>query len=86
MTLGSAFSPPLGDTLARHLEVDRDLGRLDLGCVADAGLFAYGDTGTYEFHTGARAATWYLFELIARLQQIGPAPRIDVRAYVVHLF
>jgi hypothetical protein len=85
VTLGSAFSPPLGDTLARHLAVDRDLGRLDLGCVADAGMFAYSDTGTYEFETGARAATRYLFELIARLQQIGTAPMIDVRAYALHL-
>lgn len=85
VTLGSAFSPPLGDTLVRHLETDRDLGRLDLGCVADAGIFAYGDTGAYEFQTGARAATRYLFELIARLQQIGTAPMIDVRAYALHL-
>jgi hypothetical protein len=85
VTLGSNFSPPLGDTLVRHLELDSDLGRLDLGCVADAGMFAYGNTGTYEFHTGARAATRYLLELIARLQQMGTAPMIDVRAYAVHL-
>jgi hypothetical protein len=85
VTLGSTFSPPLGDTLARHLEVDRDLGRLDLGCVADAGIFVYGDTGAYAFQAGARAATRYLFELIARLQQMGTAPMIDLRAYALHL-
>jgi hypothetical protein len=85
VTLGSTFSPPLGDTLTRYLEVDRDLGRLDLGCVADAGMFVYGDAGAYEFQSGARAATRYLFELIARLQQMGTAPMIDVRAYALHL-
>jgi hypothetical protein len=85
VTLGSTFSPPLGDTLARHLDMDRDLGRLDLGCIADAGMFVHGETDAYAFWTGARAATQYLFELIARLQQMGTAPMIDVRAYALHL-
>ena len=39
--LESESSPPLGPTLAKHL-AEKDLaGRLDLGCVADHGIFRF---------------------------------------------
>lgn len=85
VTLGSSFSPPLSDRLARQLEVDRDHGRLDLGCVAEAGMFAYNAAGQFELKSCSRAATRFLFELIARLQQMATAPMVDVRAYADHI-
>lgn len=85
LTLGSSFSPPMGDGLARALEVDRDLGRLDLGCAADAGMFGYNAVGAFELQACARSATHFLLELIARLQTMGTAPMIDMRAYARHI-
>jgi hypothetical protein len=85
LTLGSTFSPPLCETLARHLEADRDFGRLDLGCIADAGMFAHSNAGAFDLQPCARAATRFLFDLIARLQAMGTAPMIDIRAYAQHI-
>ena len=42
-----------------------------------------GDTesGTYEVHDEGKAATAFLFKLIAQLQFSGTVPMIDVQAY-----
>jgi hypothetical protein len=85
VTLGSGFSPPLGETLVKHLKADRDAGRLDIGCIADAGMFSLADSGEYLLNPAARAATRFLFELIARLQSMATAPMIDIRAYAQHI-
>jgi hypothetical protein len=59
-----------------------DEGRLDLGCVAAHGYFSRNaETGNYEVHDGGKAATAFLFKLIARLQFSGTVPMIDVDAY-----
>lgn len=80
VTLSAAWKPPVGDTLVDHL--GRHLGdsALDIGCIADAGWFTRCADG-FELHTNDKAATCFLFELIAQLQAIGTAPMLDIRAY-----
>ncbi|TLU70550.1 DUF6602 domain-containing protein [Lichenicoccus roseus] len=81
LTFESDWTPPLGDPLAKALAAGDTQGRLDLGCVAAHGVFNYDATG---FHTAApqdKAATAFLLELIARLQDSATVPMIDVRAY-----
>jgi hypothetical protein len=59
-----------------------DGGRLDLGCVAAHGYFSRDtESGTYEVHAEGKAATAFLFKLIAQLQFSGTVPMIDVQAY-----
>lgn len=80
LTLSAAWKPPLGDALVGHLGRDMQDGVLDIGCIADAGWFTR-RADKFELHTIDKAATRFLFELIAQLQGIGTAPMLDIRAY-----
>ncbi|CAN7299301.1 DUF6602 domain-containing protein [Rhizobacter sp. LjRoot28] len=84
LTLSCAWKPPLGETLAGHLGHGPDDGVLDLGCIADAGTFSR-NGNDYVLQPGTRAATKFLFELIARLQELGTVPMLDVRAYAMQI-
>jgi carotenoid cleavage dioxygenase-like enzyme len=56
--------------------------RLDLGCVAAHGHFAFdAATQQYEVHPEGKPATAFLFKLISQLQFSGTVPMIDVQAY-----
>lgn len=85
VTLSCSWAPPFGDTMLRNLMYDQGSGRLDIGCVASAGLFQIGDTGTYSLMPATMPATRFIFELIARLQSIATVPMIDVRAYAAKI-
>ena len=80
LTFESDWNPPLGKPLLVALgnETER---RLDLGCVAAHGIFGCDDTGCYVVTPQGKPATVFLFELIARLQNSGTVPMIDIRAY-----
>lgn len=80
LTLSASWKPPLGDTLLSHLGNATGDGILDVGCIADAGWYNRHETG-YGLATTDKAATRFLFELIAQLQAIGTAPMLDIRAY-----
>src|SRR5262249_49289072 len=80
LVLESDWNPPLGKPLSDALDRDRDVGQIDLGCVASHGTFAWSGE-KYELDSASSAATRFLFELIARLQGLGTVPMIDVRAY-----
>jgi hypothetical protein len=81
LTLTSPWKPALGETLVGHLQQDIPEGVLDIGCVADAGWFNRVGDRDYDLHTVDKAATRFLFELIAQLQAIGTVPMLDTRAY-----
>jgi hypothetical protein len=81
LTLSSTWTPPLGDTLLGHLRQCVLIGVLDIGCVADAGWFNRKTDYDYDLHAVDKAATRFLFELIAQLQALGTAPVLDTRAY-----
>ena len=81
LTLSSSWRPALGKTFSDHLDRVVDHGALDIGCVADAGWFKRLPDGDFEVHEADKAATRFLFELMAQLQAIGTVPVIDVRAY-----
>jgi hypothetical protein len=81
LTFESDWSPGLGQPLTDALAAGPTDGRLDLGCVAGHGLFHCDDTGCGFATLMSKAATAFLFELIARLQNSATVPMIDVRAY-----
>lgn len=81
LTFESDWSPGLGDPLIKALADGSEDGRLDLGCTAAHGLFGCGPDGCGLITPIAKPATAFLFELIARLQEIATVPMIDVRAY-----
>jgi hypothetical protein len=80
LTFDSDWKPPLGDSLKDALAAAEAVAPLDLGCVAAHGIFLRGAGGTVIAPSG-RAATAFLLELIARLQNAATVPMIDVRAY-----
>lgn len=80
LTLSCEWKPPLGETLADHLRADFGDGVLDIGCIADAGMF-WRSENDFLLQPASRAATRFLFELIARLQELGTVPMLDIRAY-----
>lgn len=86
LSLTCPWSPPFGDTMHQHLRNDLGQGRLDLGCVADAGLFTFNASDqTFSLAPTSRPATRFIFELIARLQEMATVPMLDVRAYAFHI-
>jgi hypothetical protein len=82
LTFESDWSRPFGGALASALTANIGDGRLDLGCVAARGHFEYQlSKKAYDFTSGGRPATAFLFNLISRLQFSGTVPMIDVQAY-----
>ena len=85
LTFESDWSPGLGDPLRRALEAADDRQRLDLGCVAAHGIFECAKGPAVTTSPMEKPATAFLFELIARLQEMATVPMIDVRAYAAWL-
>lgn len=81
LTFESDWSPGLGDPLQSALKDALEAERLDLGCIAAHGIFECAKDGPVTLTPMAKAATAFLFELIARLQEMATVPMIDVRAY-----
>ena len=81
LTFESDWSPPLGQPLTDALNTGDPEGRLDIGCVAAQGMFSCDASACYNFTPQGKPATAFLFELIARLQNIATVPMIDIRAY-----
>lgn len=80
LTFESDWSPALGQPFKEALEGATELERLDLGCVAAHGMFNE-KNGALTFTETDKAATAFLFKLIARLQALGTVPMIDIEAY-----
>lgn len=79
LTFESDWTPGMGQALSTALEKDKGL---NIGCVAAHGYFNYlEDQGEYEYLTGGKPATAFLFKLISLLQFSGTVPMIDVLAY-----
>jgi hypothetical protein len=80
LTLESDWTPAFGDSLQRSLRAADDDSRLDMGCFATNGFFVR-DGDAIKVDERGKAATAFLFELIARLQALGTVPALDARAY-----
>jgi hypothetical protein len=80
LTFESDWSPALGEPLESALLAGVDSRILDIGCIASHGIFARGGE-RFQIAQERKPATAFLLELIARLQDLGTVPMIDVRAY-----
>lgn len=85
LTFDSDWNPPIGGAMATALAGGEADGRLDLGCIAKHGMFTVDASGTHLINVQEKAATTFLFELIAQLQTMATVPMIDVRAYAAWL-
>lgn len=85
LSLSTRWSPPLGETMAKHVLARGGDLQLDIGCIADSGTFTFGVQTGLDVHAGPRAATRFLLELIARLQELGTVPMLDIRSYARHI-
>ena len=82
LTFESEWNPPLGDTFNKALIGGIGDRQLDIGCVASHGHFFRDPvSGAYSFEAQKKAATAFLFKLIAQLQFSGTVPMIDIDAY-----
>jgi hypothetical protein len=81
LTFESEWNPAFGQPLTESLKADIADGRLDIGCIAAHGMFSCDHNSAYAFLPQGKPATAFLFELIARLQDIATVPMIDIRAY-----
>lgn len=82
LTFESDWKPALGDSLFVALNEDQDEGKLDFGCIAGHGYFhSESEAGKYNFHSGGKPATAFLFKLLSQLQFSGTVPMIDIQAY-----
>ncbi|MBL1320701.1 MAG: hypothetical protein COA63_006520 [Methylophaga sp.] len=82
LTLESDWKPPLGAPLLKQLNSNLQQGCLNLGCVAAHGYFSLDKkSNQYTLHQNHKAATTFLFKLIAELQFSGTVPMIDIESY-----
>lgn len=82
LTFESDWSPPFGSPLERALDVADEIERLEMGCIAAHGHFAFDSSAkSYTFTKDGRPATAFLFNLISTLQFSGTVPMIDIQAY-----
>lgn len=81
LTFESDWKPPLGNSLSEALSGAPPSERLDLGCIAAHGIFMCDVNECQVVTPMGKAATAFLFELIASLQACATVPMIDVRAY-----
>jgi hypothetical protein len=81
LTFESDWSPALGDSLLKALQAGIGDEYLDLGCIAAQGTFTCDASKLHTVIPKGKPATAFLFELIARLQELATVPMIDVRAY-----
>lgn len=84
LTFESEWKSGLGDPLVKALATDDAQARLDIGCVAAHGIFESNERQS-RFVAGGKPVTAFLLELIARLQELGTVPRMDIRAYAAWL-
>ncbi len=80
LTFDSEWNPGLGYALQKALERNDSHGKLNLGCIAAHGHFYHNESG-YNFVSGGKPATSFLFKLISELQFSGTVPMIDILAY-----
>lgn len=85
LSLSCSWKPPLGDTLLQHVQARGEGFQLDMGCIADAGTFFMNAEGGLEVQPGSRAATRFLLEFMAKLQELGTVPMLDIRSYARHI-
>jgi hypothetical protein len=81
LTFESEWNPPLGKALTDALSGAQSDEKLDLGCIAAHGSFGAAADDCYVLTPQGKPATAFLFELIARLQNLATVPMIDLRAY-----
>jgi hypothetical protein len=82
LTLSSSYSPFFSVSTENVLSEATDDQTLDLGCVADSGIYRRNpQAGYYEHDVSSAPASRFMLELIAMLQELGTVPMIDVRAY-----
>jgi hypothetical protein len=84
LALDSDWNPAFGTPLEHALRPTDPDRCLDLGCVATAGILSSSMEGV-DLSLHPSPATAFLFELIARLQELGTVPMIDMREYKKHL-
>lgn len=85
LALDSSWRSPISARIEFHLNKDNGDGRLDIGCVINHGLISFEEGKGHVFNPTNKAATRFLFELIAQLQSLGTAPVLDVRAYAANI-
>lgn len=82
LTFESDWNPSLGRPLIKALESGGAESRLEVGCIAAHGYFAFNsESGIYDFREGGKPATSFLFKLISLLQFSGTVPMINIQAY-----
>ena len=81
LCLDSCWTPAFGDPFKTAISSDLATGRLDLSCVATAGLCEIDEKCHVIIHDGAKALTLFLLRLISLLQEKATVPMIDIMAY-----
>ncbi len=83
LTLGCSWKPPLGLSLIKCLTALKNTGRIDLGCVLQAGGFeiTYGPETTLNKSDQKNSLIFFFLKLLDKLQSLGTVPAIEISAY-----
>jgi hypothetical protein len=83
LTLGSSWTPPLGESFVDSLGALAPDERLDVGCVLECGGFAvtYEDKPKIEISSLETSLIYFFMRLVSRLREIGTVPALDFSEY-----
>jgi hypothetical protein len=86
VTLGSSWTPPLGESLQATVSKLPMGHHLDIGCSIQFGSFEFRYTSSgsphCEISTPETSLIFFFLRLLARLQQLGTVPMLDVEEYI----
>jgi len=82
VALESDWSPAMGSPLTKALDAATMNERIDVGCIAAHGIFAFDEASqSFKIDCSVKPAAAFLFSLISRLQKCATVPMIDIDAY-----
>ncbi len=75
----------MSKALQKSMIEGKDVEKIDLCCVAEAGYCVINREGEVRIETGQEVLGNFAFELMAELQREGTVGPIDIRSYTRHL-
>jgi hypothetical protein len=84
----SSWKKPFGDPMINALKAGSVFGQIDFLCALTSGSaeVIYDEEMSLISYEGNKCLTWFLYELLTRLQQFGNVPGIEYDKYLASLY
>lgn len=85
LTVGSVWTPGLGEPFKAHITALDGDQKLDIGCSLDTGSFKFDDKNQLVTSTTEESLIFFFLNLLIELQKLGTIPAMDILKYAESL-